>query len=589
MWSLPLLVIVAVAAGVYASAKGHWDRDAVQRKADYIYLEAQTRDAEGETDAAYDLMREAHRLNPADVVVGYEMVYYLLPLSERDSLIMPVVSKMLADYLELNPDDSYASSTFARLLDYNGETERAIEVSERSHRYHATNTAQTLQLAMLLAGSGKASHSRRAVELIDTILAAEGDIPDLIITKVKILYALGDTIGILSDVDDMIGKGVAHGSAEPLVMAGMIYSSLGRDSMALNTFAQACRVDSTSGPAFYSLAQQYLDMGDTLSYEQETYEAMLRPSLDPDVKTQLLRQYISEHFTDTTATPRILALLGTLEEQHPHEASVHNIYASFLAHRREFGPAAQQQQHSLDIDPSQRDEWILLSQLLSADNRYEEAVTAIDRALKYFPDDSEMYLNKAIASAKIEKYKQPDYSFAMIDSALARIPSTDLKQRSMLVATKGDMLQHFDTSAVSTVTPDSLYGEALEIYPDNALALNNYAYYLAVQGRDLDRAQSMAERSLLLAPDSQNTVDTYAWVMFKKKDYRRAREIIDTLLEEMPDDDETGAEVFDHAGDIYFMDGEHDQALEFWKKAFELAPDNSLIKRKIEAKAYIAE
>ncbi len=589
LFALPAGIIIAVVAGLFASARSHWDRDAVQRKADYIYLEAQTRDAEGESDAAYDLMREAHRLNPSDRTVAYELARFLLPMSDRDSFIVPRVTAMIDSYLEQNPDDSYASTALASLLEYTDDTERAIEVSERSHLYHPTNSSLTLRLAMLLAGTGQAAHSRRAVELIDTVLAAEGDIPDLLINKVRILYALGDTAAILSDVNDMISKGSSNGSADPLVMAGMIYASLGRDSLALNTFSQACRVDSTSGPAFYSLAQQYLDMGDTVAYEHETYEAMLRPSLDPEVKTQLLRQYISENIADTTATPRVLALLNTLEEQHPHEAAVHNIYASYLAHLRRYSQAAQQQRHSLDIDPSQQSEWIMLVQLLSVDGRYEEGIKAVDRALKYFPDDVDLYINKAVLTSHIPRYEQPATSFALIDSALALIPQNDYLRRSTLVATKGDLLQQFDVVADTTVTPEVYYEEAITLFPDNALALNNYAYYLAVAGRDLDRAQKMAERSMLLDPDNLNTVDTYAWVMFKKKDFQRAREIIDSALDDLLANDNNAVEAYDHAGDIYFMTGDADEAVEFWKKALEVEPDNALIKRKVANKAYFAE
>ena len=85
-------------------------------------------------------------------------------------------------------------------------------------------------------------------------------------------------------------------------------------------------------------------------------------------------------------------------------------------------------------------------------------------------------------------------------------------------------------------------------------------------------------------PENANSLDTYAWIMFKKKDYARAKEYIDKAIE--CNDDNGSAELWEHAGDIYFMNGEPEQAVEYWEKAFELAPDSELLQRKVKHKTY---
>lgn len=47
------------------------------------------------------------------------------------------------------------------------------------------------------------------------------------------------------------------------------------------------------------------------------------------------------------------------------------------------------------------------------------------------------------------------------------------------------------------------------------------------------------------------------------------------------------ADIYDHAGDIYFMNGEKDKAVEFWRKAHELDPENKIIARKLELKTIL--
>ncbi len=65
----------------------------------------------------------------------------------------------------------------------------------------------------------------------------------------------------------------------------------------------------------------------------------------------------------------------------------------------------------------------------------------------------------------------------------------------------------------------------------------------------------------------------------------KAREAIDRTLE-LTGEDDMSADVLEHAGDIYFMDGEPDKALYFWKEALKLTPDNELLQRKVRNKSY---
>ena len=97
------------------------------------------------------------------------------------------------------------------------------------------------------------------------------------------------------------------------------------------------------------------------------------------------------------------------------------------------------------------------------------------------------------------------------------------------------------------------------------------------------RTETLIETATAAEPENVTSLDTYAWVLFKRKDYAKAREIIDRTLELS---DENSAEILEHAGDIYFMDGDPDGALEFWKEALKLTPDNQLLEKKVKHKTY---
>ena len=53
----------------------------------------------------------------------------------------------------------------------------------------------------------------------------------------------------------------------------------------------------------------------------------------------------------------------------------------------------------------------------------------------------------------------------------------------------------------------------LALQPDDMLMLNNYAYYLAEQGLQLEKALAMSRRTIDAEPDNANSLDTYAWIL----------------------------------------------------------------------------
>ena len=64
--------------------------------------------------------------------------------------------------------------------------------------------------------------------------------------------------------------------------------------------------------------------------------------------------------------------------------------------------------------------------------------------------------------------------------------------------------------------------EIIVVDPENAGALNNLAYYMCENGKDLNVAQSLADRSLAIEEDNVNTLDTRAWISYRQGNYSEA-------------------------------------------------------------------
>ncbi|MEJ7661050.1 MAG: tetratricopeptide repeat protein [Hymenobacter sp.] len=82
-------------------------------------------------------------------------------------------------------------------------------------------------------------------------------------------------------------------------------------------------------------------------------------------------------------------------------------------------------------------------------------------------------------------------------------------------------------------------------------ALNNYSYFLALRGEKLDKAKQMAGKVVKQFPDNDTYLDTYAWVLYKLKDYAGAKAALEKALQTTKD-----AAVIEHYGDVLYQLGD---------------------------------
>lgn len=578
MKKLPLLIFAilalgalsAIAAGRRQAKTGAED----ERKADYIYLEALRAKSQSKHDAAFSLLQRASELNPADKEIGVELSTYLLSLSQNDSAMLSRSMELLRDYCEANPSDIYYGGRYAMLNEQLLNRDEALRTWERLHTLYPDRLEVTYRYAGVLGQGGSEADRDRAIAVYDSVEIAEGKSIPLSSKKIQLYYALQDTASILAEADRL--RLSSPRSVDYQVFSGDIYSMFGLNDRAKEFYDSACVLDPSSGLAYYSRAQFYHTLGDSAAFNREVFQALEQKNLDVETKLVILRSYIQEMLNDSTNFPRIGQLFDVLIDQHPHEHDIHDLYSRYLVVTKDYAKAAEQTERALDLDPADEEGWEMLTSLYLQVDELEKARQAIKRSLRYYPESSRQYL---VLGSIFDQEGQRDKAAGEYRRALELTDSTDVGQLSRIYGAMGDNLYARELSDSAFV----YYQKSLLYDPENYLALNNCAYYLACEGRDLDRALQMIEKAVGAEPENATSMDTYAWVLFKRKDYAKAREIIDRTLSLT---DERSEEILEHAGDIYFMDGDPDGALKFWKEALELAPDNKLLAKKVKHKTY---
>jgi tetratricopeptide (TPR) repeat protein len=148
---------------------------------------------------------------------------------------------------------------------------------------------------------------------------------------------------------------------------------------------------------------------------------------------------------------------------------------------------------------------------------------------------------------------------------------------SDIYTTMGDLLQ--ERGEVDEAC--SCYESALKYTPTDILVLNNYAYLLAQEERELEKAELMSRRTIEAEPNNATYLDTYAWILYKLKRYEEASSYIVQAIEEDPEPSDV---LYEHAGDIYLRLGNKVKALDYWYKALNLQRKNGAIDKNLNKK-----
>ncbi|MDD6140645.1 MAG: tetratricopeptide repeat protein [Bacteroidales bacterium] len=550
------------------------------RKANYVYLEAASRLASDDVSAFYDLINRACQLDPDNATIAYYAGYATLLRGHapKDSIDM-ALSKMDAFFQE-HPECFYENFIYARVCGQVGHTDDMIRVLEtliEGNPNHAS--MMRMMLADAYAGKGRL---KDAIDALSEVEKTDGMSNDISAKKIGYMLAMNDTTAVLNEGQRVLEK-TGNGLFGNILM-GEVYMRLGNPDSALVSYDKALAIEPGNGYINLAKANIYREQGDADNYEREIRRALLNKDTDIDMKVDILTRYIGKTLQDNDSTTNIDQICNTVIELHPHEPAVRRLYADYLTFVHNYEGAAEQLSFALDGDPSDVKLWQRLMWLYNYQKAYDKTLETGDRALTYFPESSDIYHIKANALNLAGRFSE---ALEMDSIALTKI-------NDQSSASRANIFTHMAACYEQLGQLDEAYkcfDRALEDAPDDILALNNYAYTLSTHGGDLDRAESMVKMALAGEPENSSYLDTYAWILFLRHDYKPALEYIEKAINaaEEAEEEELTDELLEHYGDILFMNGQPEKALDCWRKALELNPQSELLRKKVDHKTYFYE
>lgn len=569
-WSVALMLIaMALPFAIRGSAsKKEGITQANRVKATYVLMEAQRQHFLEHDDAFYHLIAYAYSLDSTNTSIAFYMgvaKFERTSFEHTDELTAALAQ--MRKHVEAHPEDKYEARLYAHAAFLVNQYQEGLRVLNIQHQLHPQDDNL---LSTMADAYEKTSDYKKALAIYDTLQQWRGQSVELSSAKLKAYQALNDTTGAIHEMRALLASAPTNADYN-LAMGKMLFMFGYRDS-AMVYYDKAQQYEPDNGLTYLTKAEYYLALGDTLNYDRQTYQALVSTDLDVESKLQILVNYTKTLLSAKDTTHRTDHLFDVLIEQHPLEPQIRVLYSEYLMVIDNNEGAAEQIDYALNLDPTNKELWTrLMAYYLYAGN-YEKAIEVGDKAIRLNPDNVELY---SYLGSSCYSVKQYDKAIEVYDKALAILDSTQVDDRSNLLSGKADV----KFAMGDTIAAFALYDQSLDINPDNPGTLNNYAYFLALSNRDLDKAERMSAKTIVEDAANPTYLDTYAWVFYMRKEYTMAQLYIEMAIN---NEEQPTSELFEHYGYILLANGDKQKALEQWRKAIELKPDNEQLVKQIE-------
>jgi len=293
---------------------------------------------------------------------------------------------------------------------------------------------------------------------------------------------------------------------------------------------------------------------------------LAQDSLSTEARVHIGEVFLNQAQKDSTIFPAARSVFLSLQKSHPNDWRPYWYLGAIALLMREDSIALVNFLRVTELKPENAEAWSYVGSIELDLNKTREAITALRRADSLKPNT---FRTLFLLGAAYSRAQENSQAAEILEKALS-IDSTNVDAWGLLGLV-------YD-SLHDTIKSDKAYEHALRIDPHNHLVLNNYSYSLAERGVSLERALEMAHEAVAAQPDNTSYLDTLGWVYYKLGNYEEARKYISRAIEK----GDASPTVIAHMGDVFLRLNDHAKAVEFWKKALALDPNNQSLKEKLE-------
>ena len=563
VWTVLMTAACSSSRKVVATDKVPALTKAEQGKYEYYFLEAVRLEQQECYDEAFEMLRHCLGICPTAPSALYKTATYLFFLNNKEQAL-----EALLKAVEYEPNNYWYRQTLASYYQTNREYDKAIAVLEEMQQQFPKRNGELLSALV-----GLYNHTQQHDKVIDALTRLEllmGKSEAISMEKSRNYLLMGNKEGAFNEMEALVAE-YPENSYYRVVLAE-VYIDHGRANDAEPLLREVLREEPDYGPAKIMMVQYYKALGDSIGYRAMVDTVIMSATVTDEVKVQMLLLMIA----DKTDSDYMLQLFDRAMQQPQQSARMGHLCVQYMLKLEQ--PEERVRPvllRMLEVEPDHVQACLQLLSYAAKRNDLEEIISICSEAIDYSPEVLEFYYYKALGLYQTDRY---DEALATYRTAVEQVTAeSDREMVADIYTAMGDLQHQRGESSEAYLCYDS----ALVYSPANILVLNNYAYFLSEENRELDKAEQMSRRTIEAEPDNATYLDTYAWILYRLERYEEAWQYMERALAA----DSTASDVlYEHAGDICYKLGNVERALNYWKQALELQRKAETVEPKLERK-----
>lgn len=490
-------------------------------KFDFVFNEAERQKLAGHTDAALDLFEYSLKLNPESGAAMYELAAIYSGM-RNDTLAISLLKKAC----ELYPDNYWYHDNLVMLYFRNRRNDEALVAVEGMAKRFPEKTEV---LMMLLDLYGQKRDYAKMIEVLDKVEVKEGKSEQLSMEKFRIFLQMNDEKRAFQEMTDL-----AHEYPNDLryqVVIGDLYLDGGKTEEALKQYKMVEEKDSSNITMLLSLTNFYQSQGPDSLYRKYVTRLVAHPSLDGQTRAGVLSRMVYSNLTGgegSMSDDLLESLFDEVLKQPQDGTSVLELKTRWMVTKERPNDEVKMLLYQiLDIDPENDMARQQLLHYAIEENDVQGIVDVCRPAVEYKADDPLYYYYLGVGYMQLEENEEALDAFKQATEHCAEGDENKVNILANSYSLLGEIYHKMGMDEKAFAAYDS----CLIYKPNDAMTLNNYAYYLSLNKKDLKRAEEMSRKSNELSPDNATYLDTYAWVLYQLKRYDEAKEVMDKVVQ----------------------------------------------------------
>ena len=506
-----------------------------KRKFDYFFLEALRLKQSEKFSEAFNTFQYCLSIDSTSAITYYELSHFYIFLNNK-KLALNALGKAV-QYSDNRYEYQIALANFSREI---GLNEQAIELFEQLRDKRPDKPELSYYLSDLYV---RQKQIDKAIKELDYVEENLGMNESVSIQKYRLYSMIESDDKAFNELEKLANKHPYE--AKYQILIGDLYLEKKEFESAYQAYQKAFSIDHEDPYYIVSMANYYEQTGDQELAKREIDTALRNSKLDIETKLTILGRYIQNLQKNKKEFENANSLFETLMEQHPQETELNLMYGSFLFAQEKIEEAKFQFQVVTESSPENVAAWEQLLRLSFTERKPENSIEICKLALIHFPESPHFYFYLGIAYYQTKEYQKSLQSYR---DGIQYVDPNDVMLLSDFYGQIGDLYHQTKNKDLAYEN----YEKALEYNDKNVGVLNNYAYYLALERKDLSKAEWMSNICVKMQPDNSTYIDTYAWIFFVQENYILAKFYIESAMSKDGDKNE---EIIDHYGDILYKAG----------------------------------